>query len=136
MSPRRAASAGIVDHEDRQAMVEVLAEAAGLDQRLDVLVGGRDDAQLDRDLALAAEPPEAHRVEELEELGLRARGQLRDLVEEERAPVAISISPRRVALASVKAPFSWPKSSLSTRSSGSAAQLTSTKGASVSPATR
>ncbi len=48
-------------------------------------------------------------------------------------PSATSTRPRRVERASVKAPFSWPNSSLSTRSSGRAAQLTSTNGASESP---
>ena len=43
-------------------------------------LGGGDDAERDLDLALRAEPAEAHRVEELEELGLRGLGQLGDLV--------------------------------------------------------
>ncbi len=42
-------------------------------------------------------------------------------------PSAVSISPRLSACASVKAPFSCPNSSDSSRSGGSAAQLTSTK---------
>ena len=54
---------------------------------------------------------------------------LADLVEEERAAAA----PRRrgpscAVFASVKAPFTWPKSSLSRSVSGIAAQLTATNG--------
>ena len=41
---------------------------------------------------------------------------------------ACSNLPIRVVAAPVKAPFSWPKSSLSRSSAGSAAQLTLTKG--------
>src|SRR5262249_54185804 len=43
-------------------------------------------------------------------------------------PSAVSKRPARAAFASVNAPFSWPKSSASTRFSGSAVQLTSMKG--------
>ncbi len=43
-------------------------------------------------------------------------------------PLASSSSPCFCARASVKAPFSWPNSSLSSRSFGMAAQLTSTNG--------
>ena len=43
-------------------------------------------------------------------------------------PVASSNFPTLVAMAPVKAPFSWPKSSDSRSSAGMAAQLTATKG--------
>ncbi len=43
-------------------------------------------------------------------------------------PWAISKRPRRWLTALVKAPFSWPNSSLSSRFSGNAAQLTATSG--------
>ena len=43
-------------------------------------------------------------------------------------PSAISKRPLRWAMAPVKAPFSWPKSSLSTSEGGSAAQLSLTSG--------
>ena len=43
-------------------------------------------------------------------------------------PSAISIFPLRRNWAPVKAPFSWPKSSLSNRLSGRAPQLTATMG--------
>ena len=42
--------------------------------------------------------------------------------------MASSNRPIRLAMAPVKAPFSWPKSSLSRRLSGIAAQLTQTNG--------
>ncbi len=43
-------------------------------------------------------------------------------------PSASSKRPRRCWVAPVNAPFSWPKSSLSTSSRGSAAQFTFTSG--------
>ena len=43
-------------------------------------------------------------------------------------PSAASNFPTRSRIAPVKAPFTWPKSSLSSRLSGIAAQLTATKG--------
>ncbi|MNR10870.1 hypothetical protein D3C85_1271420 [compost metagenome] len=45
-------------------------------------------------------------------------------------PLASSKRPARLVMAPVKAPFSWPKSSLSSSSAGMAPQLTGTKGAS------
>ena len=44
-------------------------------------------------------------------------------------PWASRKAPRRLAVAPLKAPRTWPKSSLSSRSGGMAAQLTATKGA-------
>ena len=43
-------------------------------------------------------------------------------------PLAASKAPRRSWVAPVKAPFSWPKSSLSTSSAGMEPQSTTTKG--------
>src|SRR5207244_350392 len=48
-------------------------------------------------------------------------------------PCAVSNRPARAAFASVNAPFSWPKSSASTRFSGSAVQFTSMNGPSRRP---
>ena len=46
-------------------------------------------------------------------------------------PLAVSKRPGLSATAPVKAPFTWPKSSLSSRSAGMAAQLTATQGFSL-----
>ena len=51
-----------------------------------------------------------------------------DLIQEDGAVVGPSKRPIRCAAAPVKAPFSWPNSSLSSRVSGIAAQLTLTSG--------
>ncbi|MNG00438.1 hypothetical protein D3C84_833740 [compost metagenome] len=45
-------------------------------------------------------------------------------------PLASSKRPARLVIAPVKAPFSWPNSSLSSNSAGIAPQLTGTNGAS------
>jgi hypothetical protein len=52
------------------------------------------------------------------------RGPSGDLVEKSVPPVGLSNRPCRSAVAPVYAPFTWPKSSASTISSTSAAQLT------------
>ncbi len=47
---------GDVDREDGEAVEEILAKAAGVDRGVNVAVGGGEDAHVDRDLALAADP--------------------------------------------------------------------------------
>ena len=63
-----------------------------------------------------------------QELGLGSRGHLGDLIQEEGAAWASSKQPARRSATPVKAPFSWPKISLSKSVSGMAEQLTATKG--------
>ena len=77
------------DVEDVEAVVEVEAERAALDLVGQVLVGRRDDAHVDREIARAAEPPEGHLLEHLEQLGLGGHRHLADLVEEQRAAVGL-----------------------------------------------
>jgi hypothetical protein len=52
-------------------------------------------------------------LEETEELRLEVVRQVADLVEEDRPPFAASSRPGLSFQAPVKAPFTWPKSSLS-----------------------
>ena len=85
--PRPLAERRELDREDVEPVVEVLAErllADGLEQ---VAVGGGDDADVDLDRRRAADPLELALLEDAEQLGLGLRGQLADLVEEERAAV-------------------------------------------------
>ena len=75
------------DGEDAETIVEVLAKgllADGLDQ---VAIGGGDDPDVDCDRRAAADARRIALLEDAEQLGLGLRGQLADLVEEERAPL-------------------------------------------------
>ena len=63
----------------------------------------------------------------MEELGLESQRQLPELIQVDRAPV-YSNCPGLRRYAPVKAPFSCPKNSDSSRSCGIAAQLTLTNG--------
>ena len=67
-------------------------------------------------------------LQDSQQLGLRRRVQIADLVQKQRAPSASSNLPRRADVAPVNAPFSCPNSSLSISSVGIAAQFTFTNG--------
>ena len=66
--------------------------------------------------------------EHAQELGLQRGVEVADLVEEERAGAGGSMRPVRRPAAPVKAPLSWPNSSLSISVGGSAARFTATNG--------
>jgi hypothetical protein len=89
-------------------VVEVLAKGALVDRALEVAVGRRDEADVEPDLALAADRPDLALLEGAQELRLERERQLADLV------------------APVNAPFTCPNSSLSSSASGIAAQFTVT----------
>ena len=76
-----------VDRDDLEPVVEVVAEAAGLDLVEEDPVGGRDEPDVHRDRAYGADPPKAPAVEQRQDLGLHHRIQFADLVEEDRAAV-------------------------------------------------
>ena len=76
----------------------------------------------------AADARELALLEHAQELGLHRQRQLADLVEEQRAAVGGLEQADLRSRAPVKAPFSWPNSSLSSSVSGIAAQLTATNG--------
>ena len=74
-------------------------------------------------------------LQHVQQLRLQRERHLADLVEEERAAVGLlEAGPARRAAAPVNAPCAWPNSSLSSRCSGSAAQLTATNGRLGAPA--
>src|SRR5207247_11252606 len=54
---------------------------------LEVLVGGREDAHVDLERAVAADPLELALLQDAQDLGLRLRPHVADLVEEERPAV-------------------------------------------------
>ena len=129
MSSARSRSAGTCEVDDVEAVVEVLAEGAGRDGLLEVAVGRRDDAHVGaaacacrrrastRALAArAAASPAARAAARRSRRGTACR------------PAASAKRPSFVAWAPVKAPRTWPKSSLSSSASGMAPQLTATNG--------
>ena len=71
------------------AVVQVLAEAALRDQRLQVAVRRADQAQVDVDLGLTAQAPDAAVLQHPQQLDLQRRRQLGHLVQEQRAAVGL-----------------------------------------------
>ena len=67
-------------------------------------------------------------LQHAQQAGLGVERHVADLVEEQRAAARLSNLPGIARSAPVKAPFSWPKSSLSIRSRGIAAMLIATNG--------
>ena len=101
-----------------------------LDLALEVAVGRGDDAHVDLLVALAADAAGTRcSCSTRSSLACDRQRQLADLVEEQRAAVARArTGPACRSRAPVKAPRSWPNSSLSSSVSGSAPQLTATNG--------
>src|SRR5581483_3518754 len=77
------------DREDVEAVVEILAELAVLDQLDHVAVGGRDQAEVDLDRLLGADGVDLALLQGAQQLHLRVERQLPDLVEEQRAAVGL-----------------------------------------------
>jgi hypothetical protein len=76
-----------LDREDVQPVVEILAQLARAHRVPRVLVGRGDDADVHRLFLASAEPAEAPLLEHAQQLDLRGRLHLGDLVEEQRAAV-------------------------------------------------
>ena len=89
MSSRRSRKAGVQQADHVEPVVQVLAKPAGANQGLQVLVGGRQDADVDRDRLRAADALERHLLEHAQQLGLDLEVDVADLVEEERAAVGL-----------------------------------------------
>src|ERR1035438_9712010 len=70
-----------------EAVEEILAEAAFLDRGFEILVGGGDNANIDVDLAVAAETVEGLAIEHAQQLHLSLQLQFPDFVEEKSALV-------------------------------------------------
>src|SRR5579871_185143 len=78
-----------VDRDDRQAEVEILAEAAFLDLLLEVLVRRRDDAHVDLDRPRRSEPFDFALLQHAQHFRLRLRAHVADFVEEDRPAVGL-----------------------------------------------
>ena len=87
VSPR--AQRGKGERDDREAVVEVLAEGALVDAPGERPVGRGDDADVDGAARARAHAPYRARLDGAEELGLQRERHLADLVEEERAAVRL-----------------------------------------------
>ena len=75
------------DGDDVEAVVEVIAESALADHRLEVAVRRRDDAHIDVNGFLTADAVEFLLLQDAQELDLQVLVELPDLVEEDRAAV-------------------------------------------------
>ena len=75
------------EREDVQPVVEIFAQLALLHRRRRIDVGGGDHAHVDRLLGAPAQPPETAFLEDAEQLHLRRRRHLADLVEEQGAAI-------------------------------------------------
>ena len=84
-SSMRSRSGGTTMLDDVEAVVQVLAEAAGLHLGAQVLVRGADDAHVDRRLGHRADRPHRALLDHAQQLALHRQRQVADLVEEQRA---------------------------------------------------
>ncbi len=73
------------EHERRDAVKEVHAQARGVGAEVLDAVGGRDDARVDGAFRRAADAADRAVLERAEQVGLELERELADLVEEERA---------------------------------------------------
>src|SRR6185503_17860513 len=74
-----------LDLDHRQAEKEVLAELVTIDGPAEIAIGRRDEAHVERHLALGADGTHHALLEGAQELRLQSEGEVADLVEEERA---------------------------------------------------
>ena len=72
-------------HDLGEAVIEILAEAAVGDHRIEVLVGRADDPRVDRDRLPPADPLDHPLLEEAQQLDLQRQRNVADLVEEQGA---------------------------------------------------
>ncbi len=101
-----------------EAIEQILAKAAGGDGPFEIDMSRRDDADVDLDVFPSADTRDGFFLQDAEELRLCAHGKLADSSRKSVPLSACSKRPMRRTSAPVKAPFSWPKSSLSSSVSG------------------
>jgi len=77
------------DRDHVQAVVQVLPKAPGLHFGRQVAVGGRHQAYIDLDFALAAQPHHGAFLQGAQQLGLQGQGQLPDFVQKNGATVCL-----------------------------------------------
>ena len=131
MSSGRSRRGGTRQRDRADAEVEVAAEPLLPHELGQVLVRGGDQPDVHAPVAHVAQPAEPLLLEHLQELGLDLEVDVADLVEKHRPAVRDLEQARLGGVAPVKAPFSWPKSSVSRNSRESPAQFRSTNASSA-----
>jgi hypothetical protein len=128
MSSRRSRSGGTFQLDHVEAVKRSSRKRPAFDFLLQVAVGGGEDAGVDADFGVGADALEAAVLRDAQQLGLELRRHLGDFIEENRAAVGHLESADALGDRAGEGAFSWPNSSLSSRFSGMAAQLTFTSG--------
>ncbi len=77
-----------VERHDAKSEEEILAELPLLHLELQVLLGRRDDANIDADGAAATHPTDLTLLQNAQQLGLQIEGELAELVQKDRPAVS------------------------------------------------
>ena len=117
-----------VDRNDVQPVVQVFAKTVLVDFVLQVAIGGGHDAAIDPNGSRIADPLKFVLLQDPQQFDLQLVAHGIDFIEEDRAAVGGFKSAGAVLEALVKAPLTWPNSSLSSSLSLSAPQLTRMQG--------
>ncbi len=100
-----------MDAKHRESIVEIFAEPSLGHRAGEVAIGGRDETDVGLQRRRAADSLVPPLLQHAQELGLRRRSELAELVEKQLPPAASSKRPRFRLSAPVMAPRSWPNSS-------------------------
>src|SRR6185437_15387195 len=114
--------------DDAHAIVKIFTERAVSDHLTQVSIGGGDHAHIHGRFLRAAYRAYSALLQHAQQFDLHGDAHLADFIQKMVPPLATSKSPRLFWLAPVKAPFTYPKSSLSRSVSGNAPQLIETNG--------
>jgi hypothetical protein len=125
------AQSGKFQRDNVEPVEEIGAEIPPPDFLLQVAIGGRDDANVHGDRLGGADRDDFTLLEHAEQLDLERRGHLATSSMKKVPLRAAAKSPCLSRTAPVNDPLVWPKSSLSSRVSGSAPQLIERNGPSA-----
>jgi hypothetical protein len=128
MSSRRSRKGGQMNLDGVDAKEQIFAEVAGLGLLVQRGIGGGENAHIDAPSLRRADALQLAGLKHAQQFGLLAHRNIGNLIEEKRAAVGQFEAPMRSVRASVNAPFTWPKISLSKVPSGSPPALTATSG--------
>jgi len=109
-------------------IVKVFSEFTIFYEPFKILVGGTYQSKIAVYFFSAPKPPYFFSCNTLKSLGCKCKGKSPISSKKRTPPLADSISPSLLDIAPVKAPFSYPKSSASSSSEGTAEQFIATKG--------
>jgi len=127
MSARRSAKVAAAPEIRFQTVVEIAANSPGFAISIKITICGSHQPNVYLMSASTAQALELLFLQYAQQFRLQRRRNIPHFVQEERAFVGqLETANLLSAMAPVNAPFSWPKSSLSSRSSGMAAQFSLT----------